>query len=649
MIISMSKVQIIGPKKHLAETIKTIHKLGCVHIIDIRKESSGAESLVSPVRIDPFVEHMRSRLEQAIARLNGFISISLRDSVSRYESMPETNRLYNDYCKREVDELVALAENVIVEFEQKPKKLAQEKEEKEKKLALYQRYKNVLGKVRPLVEKIVKLEGFDTTAIIVDKKYQGVVDLIRDEINRITAGRFEIISAEVDRDSIAAIIVYPVEFYEPIHQLLWAENVTQVKLPEELENYSYAEALAVMEIELRNLPQEIKMLEEQLKHYADSYGPQLIALRDALVDRLQELIVMESFGETGYTFIISGWVPTKRLKKLSQSLQKQFQGEVTLVELPVTEHEKEEAPVVLENPSWARPFEMILGLFSLPKYGTIDPTPFLAIFYPLFFGIILGDVGYGLVILSLAVFAFLKSSNRMVKAGSYMVGFSGFMAIIFGFFYNEFFGFEFWEEIGLHPFIFSGVHFPFERAKEEFAIAYLIFALGLGAGHLLLGLILGIVNSIRERAMKHLIEKLGFLLLFVAAFLIAGSMLNKLPDSLANLGWLSILISLFMIIWGGGLVGAVHIFSVVGHFFSYLRIMALGLAGVVLAIIANSFTKTFDNVFLGIAIAVIIHSLNIVLHTFSSTIHSIRLNILEFFDKFYESGGRPYKPFTTRR
>lgn len=649
MIIPMTKVQIIGPKKHLPETIKEIHGLGCLHIVDIRKEPIGAEQLASPVKVDPKTELLRSRIEQAIARISGLISISLRDSVSRFETMQETVRLYRTYCEKETEELCSIAEQLIFEVEQKPRKLAEEKEEKEKMLSLYSRYKTILSKVRPLVERIVKLEGFDTTAIIVDKKFAGVIDILREEVNRITGGRFEIISSEVDKDSIAAIIVYPNEYKDPIHQLLWSENVTQIKLPEELEEYTYAEAIAIMEQKLRTLPSEIQEIDNQLKHYADRYGPQLVAIRDALTDRLQELLVLESLGETSFTFIISGWVPQKRLKKLMQALNKKFKGEVTVVELPVTEEEKEEAPVVLENPSWAKPFELILSLFSLPKYGTIDPTPFLALFYPLFFGIILGDVGYGSILLLLAIYVGIRSANKAIKAGAYMVGFSGFMAILFGLFYNEFFGFEFWEKIGLHPFKLFGVHFPFERAKEEFAIAYLIFALGLGAGHLLLGLILGIVNSIREKAVKHLVEKVGFLTLFVAAFLILGTTLKKLPPSLANVGWLAILVAFAMIVWGGGLIGAIHIFSFVGHFFSYLRIMALGLAGVVLAIIANSFTKTFDNVILGIAVAAVIHSLNIVLHTFSSTIHSIRLNILEFFDKFYESGGKPYKPFATRR
>lgn len=649
MIIPMSKVQIIGPKKHLAETIKEIHKLGCLHIIDIRKEPIGAEQIASPVRVDQETEYLRSRVEQAIAKLNGLISISLRESCARYEAMPETTRLYRAYADKEVREIIDAAEEVIYEVEQKPKKLAQEKEEKEKKLALYLRYKNILGKVKPLVEKIVKLEGYDTTALIVDKKYAEVLNIIREEVSKITGNRFEIISSEVDKDTVAAIIVYPKEYKEVIHQLLWSENVTQIKLPEELEEYTYTDAIAIMEQKINSLPREIKEIDEQLKSYSERYGSQMIAIRDALIDKLQELSVVESFGETAFAFVISGWVPTKRVRKLTTELNKKFKGEVTVVELPISEEEKEEAPVVLENPRWAKPFELILGLFSLPKYGTIDPTPFLAIFYPLFFGIILGDVGYGLILLALATFVGWKIANKTVKAGAYMVGFSGFMATLFGIFYNEMFGFEFWESIGLHPFEFAGIHFPFERAKEEFAIAYLVFALGLGAGHLFLGLVLGIVNSIREKAIKHLIEKVGFMLLFISAVVIIGSTMKKLPSALADIGWAAIFVSMGMIVWGGGLIGAIHIFSFVGHFFSYLRIMALGLAGVVLAIIANSFTKTLDNVALGIALATVIHTLNIVLHTFSSTIHSIRLNILEFFDKFYESGGRPYKPFATRR
>lgn len=650
MIVRMSKVQILGPKKHFPSTVREVHRVGCLHIIDIRKQPVDEASYAEPITPDKGTERQRARFEQVIAKINGLISISLSDNVKKFENAREAQKIYDAYCERENEKLLGLAEKITREVEEKPQEIANKKEEAEKQLALYSRYKTILSKVKPLVEKLVKLEGYETTAIIIDKKYSSVIDLLKEELSKLTKNRFDVMSTDVDKDTVAALLVYPKEYTESIHQLLWSENVTQIKLPEDLAEYSYSDALSIMEDRIKNLPKKIERLKKELKGYADKYGYQLIALRDILVDRWKELSIIESFAETGYTFVMTGWVPRKRVKKLSRTLRDKFNGEVTLVELPVTEKEMEEAPVVLKNPSWAKPFELILSLFSLPKYGTIDPTPFLAIFYPLFFGIILGDIGYGLVLLLLAIFAAFKWKNSpAIRAGSYMIGFSGIMAILFGFAYNEFFGFMFWEWLGLHETHVLGIALPFERAKEEFAIAYLVFSLGIGVGHLLIGLILGVINSIKEHSIRHLVEKIGFLILFAAAAGIAASYMGKLPEALATAGWLALFFSVGLISWGGGLIGIIHIFTVVGHFFSYLRIMALGLAGVVLAIIANNLADTASNVVLGIAIATIIHSLNIVLHTFSSTIHSIRLNVLEFFDKFYESGGEPYEPFTTKR
>lgn len=176
---------------------------------------------------------------------------------------------------------------------------------------------------------------------------------------------------------------------------MWAENVTQVVLPEELSHMTYVEALGLMEERIRTLPQQIGKLSRELSLYAEKYGSQLVAIRDALTDKRRELQVAESFGETNYTFVIRGWIPRNKLKKLENALTDAFKGFVALEEMPLSHEDLEGAPVVLENPSWVRPFELILKFFSLPKYGTVDPTPFIAIFYPLFFGIIIGDVGYG--------------------------------------------------------------------------------------------------------------------------------------------------------------------------------------------------------------------------------------------------------------
>lgn len=652
MIVRMAKVQIIGPKKFFYRTISTLHRLGCLHIEDISKEPIESTVVYKPMSPDAQTEVKRSLAEQFLTKINGFIVVSMAKDLPKYETSRETDKLYRAYCEKDFDELREIAERLLHEVEQKPQQIAKEKEQLEQQLTTYSRYRTIISKVKPLVERAVKLEGFDTTAIIVDKKYRTVLDLVNDELSKITRNRFELMVADVDKDTTAALLIYPKEYSEAVHSFLWAENVTQVTLPDELAHMSYSEALAHMEDKIKTLPQKIERLSKELQTYAQKYGSQLVALRDALTDRWKELQIIESFGETNYTFVIRGWVPRRLLKRIDKVLQKEFNGLVTIDEIPVTHEELEEAPVILENPSWAKPFEMILNFFSLPKYGTIDPTPFLAIFYPLFFGIIIGDVGYGSVLLALAIFLGTKWKHvKALRAASYIVGVCATFAVIFGFIYDELFGKEFWHYIGLKEFEIFGLHLPFHRAYEESAFirAYLMFAIGLGLGHLVLGLILGIINSIRERAVKHLVEKIGFLTLLVGSLTIVGASMEKLPEPLATVGILAVFVATVMIIWGGGVVGAIHILTVFGHVASYLRIMALGIAGVVLAVVAWQMQASVSNVVLGAAIAIVIHSLNLVMHTFSSTIHSVRLNVLEFFDKFFEPGGRPYKPFSMKR
>lgn len=652
MIIDMSKVEIIGPKKHFYETISLLHRLGCLHIEDISKAPAEDTSFLRPMSVDEQLEAKRVVAEQLLTRLNGLIVLALGSDIAKYERSRDTDRLYRAYCEKDFEELRDIATEIVREVEERPQQVAREKEKLEEQYAMYQRYKTIIGKVKPLVESAIKLEGFESVAILVDRKYQAVLPLIEEELRRTTRSRFEILQAEVDKDTIAALLIFPREFSEAVHAFLWAENVTQVTLPDELAHMTYMEALAYMEEQIRSLPRKIASLGEEMKSYSSKYGSQLIALRDALMDRWKELQVVTSFGETSYTFVIRGWIPKKRVKKVAKELQKAFGGVVTLAEIPVSHEEMEQAPVVLENPSWARPFELILGFFSLPKYGTIDPTPFIAIFYPLFFGIIIGDVGYGAVLLALCALAAWKwRESRAVRAAAYMVGFCAIMAIVFGFVYNEFFGYPFWERIGLHEFQLFGLHFPYERAyeKQDFIRSYLLFALGLGVGQIFVGLVLGIINTIRERATRHLVEKIGYMLLLFGSLSIAGAIFRKLPASLQDVGIIAVLVSLVLIVWGGGIVGAIHILTMFGHLASYLRIMALGIAGVVLAFVARELSASVSSVALGILIALLVHSLNLVMHTFSSTIHSIRLNVLEFFDKFYEGGGTPYEPFALQR
>ncbi len=187
---------------------------------------------------------------------------------------------------------------------------------------------------------------------------------------------------------------------------------------------------------------------------------------------------------------------------------------------------------------------------------------------------------------------------------------------------------------------------PFNRGDiGGYLVPYMFLAVGVGFGHILLGLILGFLNAVREKARRHAIENLGFIILLVSILFLVLAIQKVIPEIFTSVPVLLILVAFGLIVYGGGGTAILHLPTIISNIASYLRLMALGLAGLILAVIANQLGGMFSNIFLGLLVALSIHLLNIVVHSFSATIHAMRLNIVEFFGKFVAYGGKPYKPF----
>lgn len=135
------------------------------------------------------------------------------------------------------------------------------------------------------------------------------------------------------------------------------------------------------------------------------------------------------------------------------------------------------------------------------------------------------------------------------------------------------------------------------------------------------------------------------LVFLFSIFLIVACAVKVLPKELMNPFFGLLMAGIVLLIWGAGFMGFMEVFGVIGNIFSYARIMALGLAGAILAGVANKLVGSIPNIMLGIIIATLLHVINIVVGAFSPSIHALRLNFIEFFKQFYESGGKEYKPF----
>jgi V/A-type H+/Na+-transporting ATPase subunit I len=178
-------------------------------------------------------------------------------------------------------------------------------------------------------------------------------------------------------------------------------------------------------------------------------------------------------------------------------------------------------------------------------------------------------------------------------------------------------------------------------------VPLLILTIGIGVFHVVLGLVIGVINSMTRRNPRHVCEKCGMIGIIFCLLLLLGIIVEIIPGALLIPVIIFLGIAVVLVIYGGGTLGAIEIMGTVGNILSYARLMAIGMASVILAMVANELGGSMEVLVVGILIAVLLHTLNLMLAMFSPSIHSVRLHVVEFYSKFYHGGGLPYHPFSS--
>lgn len=635
MIVKMSKIRIVGPKPLLPAVMKSLQDCGAVHI-----ESNPSEldrltetlPLLRRRRREPSADQEAAAWSGLLERVKGLLLILPSLPAGRAVSLEGSHPLPPlDLGSNSAQKL---AER-ITSIEERIKALVRKKKRYEDERGLLARYQRLLDALAPLLAALGPARQRDMIGLTLQAKERDILPLLEEALSRLTGGRYELFTRPVDPELLAGLLIVSQDQIDRVKTLLFEKRIGEFRLPSSFAGKPFAETIRIIQRKEKTLPEKIERIDLELSALSQRWEGPLRALRCRIEDRLAQTAAADALFETRMTFLMVGWIPRASLPALGAALEAAFKGNVFLEEIPIDRTEEDRVPVLLRNRRGMRPFERFTRLLPLPRYGTIDPTPLIALFFPLFFGIIVGDVGYGLLLLAAAGMARRRlRADPLLADLSAILSWGALSTLVWGIAYGEFFG-DLGDRLGFRPLLF--------HRMEDF-LDLLFFAVAAGVGHLVLGIGLGcFIAARRGRRSEALVRLLGLFVL--AAFLVmAAGIIGWAPRRLIWIGGGGMLVAASFLVGVGGGSALMELHNLI-NLLSYLRIMGIGVASAALAFAANRLAELPGNLFLGIVIAAFLHAINLAFAVLSPTIQSLRLHFVEFFENFFEGGGEAYRPF----
>ncbi len=399
-----------------------------------------------------------------------------------------------------------------------------------------------------------------------------------------------------------------------------------------------AENLAALEKERQEIEQRIAGLGGKREALLEASDRAAIALR-------REEAKSRLVG-TDKVFLLEGWLPADRCAEIEKTLEP-FTCAIETRE--PTEDEYPQVPVQLKNNKLTRPLNMVTEMYSLPAYGTLDPNPLMAPFFILFYGIMMADMGYGLLMMIASVIISKKYRPKGTSGELFsLLGLCGISTFIMGALTGGFFG-DFLTQ--LVAIVSPGTVFALPKLFDPLddLTMILIGSMALGMVQIVTGMAISLIEKCkRKKFLDAFFEEITWWIVFIgiallalgkgAAVLYVGCVLVLLGPIVQGKGWGRLT----------GVFGSLynHVTGYFGDILSYTRLMALMLAGSVIAQVFNMLAAMPGNVIAFIIISMLGNAMNFGLNLLGCYVHDLRLQCLEFFNKFYVDGGKPFRPMT---
>lgn len=428
--------------------------------------------------------------------------------------------------------------------------------------------------------------------------------------------------------------------------------------------YKYTEVPSITLAKVKQELLEVQRAQQELASQIGSYHELIHEfewVEEVTLAMVEREKVKQQFVRSKKVIVLQGWIATDTKEELTLALKEKLPSSAVHIqfESPTDEEIQTEVPTKLTNHPLVEPFELLTEMYSLPKYDEIDPTPWFMPFYLVFFGMMVADVGYGLLLLigSILVQKLVvlpRGLKRFVKFFEIL----SIPTIIWGLIYSSFFG----EAL---PKTIFGISLPFPiLSTTEDVNAILILSVIFGLIQILVGLFVAAKENIKRKAYLEAISEgfawqgilIGIVLAVIGALVLNQTLFVYLGSGIAIVA--AVCIVVIPIIQStskvkGAAKGAYNLYGVTGYIgdlVSYTRLMALGISGGSIAAAFNmlvAFMPPAARFSVGILLIVLLHALNLFLTLLSAYVHGARLQYVEFFGKFYTGGGRAFQPLKT--
>ena len=646
-IVKMSKFDLVVFAEQRAKVLKKLQKFKEVSFVDIELHDENGELSKDAVEgVTKYVNNEElTHIDERLYQLSNAISLIKKydERKTRLRDVIHGNENYT------FDELAKKAltydwKKVSSELNKIGTQYSQIKSEISKK---YMRYDEIdlwerldvnpkelknLKKVNTFLGTVpIKLKGSFIDGISeLDKTYYEELKIVKDEVYYLVISSID----ESEKEKLTEVFR---------NSSFTVENLDIDAVPQDYKNG--------LQKEISELKKEKRRLKAQIKTYSEDLTD-LQAVYEYMQNKKLRIVESEKLAQTENTILIKGWIPTKKVSEFEKVIKDEAGNNYYLT---FTDADRDDAtvPIKLKNGKVASTFENLTGMYAYPRYNEIDPTPLFTPFYILFFGMMGADVGYGLVLLLATMFVLkvVNLSSQMRKSIKFFFYLS-FSVIFWGLLYGSYFGAT-----------IPGMWRLVDPASQynDLLIGSIVF----GVVHIFVGLAIKAYMLIRDgKSLEAVYDVLFWYMALIGGMLFLIFKLMNLSAVVANVSMWVMIAGMAGIVLtggreakgvgaklGGGLYSLYGISSYVGDFVSYSRLMALGLSGGFIASAINMIAGMIGGNWFGMifipVILIVGHLFNMFLSFLGAYVHTSRLMYVEYFGKFYEGGGKPFKDFRT--